>query len=88
MTQAIINYELLWGCKITLSIRVDGLIGAQWLTVEGKAEPVPELSQGLLHSVCVVTTMRALNVTELASAYLAVLHKLDREVGVATPMGS
>ena len=88
VTQAIINYELLWGCRICLNIHVDGFHGRQFLLVEGMAVQTPDSPGGLLHSVSVSASMRSLNVTTLEAAFLAVLHKLDREVEVATPMGS
>lgn len=87
MTQAIINYELFWQSKITLSIRVDGLPGQQFLMLEGRSTPVWATSGGLLHSVCVSSSMKQLNAASLSAAMLHLLHKLDREVEVATPMG-
>lgn len=88
MTQAIINYELLWQCKITLAILLDGSDGAQWLMVEGMAEPRADCNLGLLHSVYVSSTMRGLNATTLSAAMLHLLHKLDREIEVAKPMAA
>jgi len=88
VTQALVNYELLWQCRITLSILLDGSDGVSYLMVEGKAEFKEWETGGVLHSVCVSSTMRQLNATTLSAAMLHLLHKLDREIEVARPLGS
>lgn len=88
VTQAIVNYELLWQCRITLSIHLDGSDGVRYLMVEAKAEFNLESSGVPLHSVCVTSTMRQLNVQTLSAAMLNLLHKLDREIEVVKPLGS
>lgn len=86
VTQAIINYELLWQCRITLSIHVDGLPEEQFLMLEGVAVPMEEAGGAPLHSACVSSTMKQLNATSLSAAAIHLLHKLDREIEVAKPM--
>lgn len=86
VTQAIINYELLWQCKIILNTHVDGLPGEQFLMLEAIAIPVEKVSGVPLHLVSVSSTMKQLNAASLSAATLHLLHKLDREVEVAKPM--
>lgn len=88
VTQALVNFEEFWDCSITLSIRADGSPGAKFLMLEGKAEPRNSTVGVVLHSVCVSTSMRQLNAGSLSAAMLNLLHKLDREVEIAKPMGS
>ena len=88
VTQALVNYERFWGCQITLSIHLDGSNDVRVMMLEARADPTNNSNSGLLHSVLVSASMRSLNAVTLSAAILNVLHKLDREVEVAKPMGS